>query len=344
MRNLVAALAVCTLGLALVVACGSTAAEIDPGADGGDGGTGPFGSADGSAAEGGRPLLPDGGFACLPGGETCCVNTDCCAGACVDGACAGADSDAGKSAACAAPGRDCTAHEDCCGGRCEPVTGQAGVKKCLDACRGEGVACTRAQDCCSLGCFGGKCAAQLCKLQSESCAADTDCCSGICDPGTKVCKIDLANSTCRPTGEVCGSGPQSGCCLSTKGDDLCHKDLDPKESRCGLPPTTCKGITAACATDAECCGGRCDPGTKKCAPACLPDGAACTACTTNGCVTQCGDCCSGGCVNGVCGAPPPGQATPGTPGAPKPLGTPCTDGAQCASGFCLGGFCDSPVR
>lgn len=159
------------------------------------------------------------------------------------------------------------------------------------------------------------------------------------------CDVDLANSTCRPTGEDCGKGPQSGCCGATKDDDLCDK-----EGRCGLPPGACRGQKATCAADGDCCSNHCDGASGTCTTLCA---AASASCTTGA------DCCTSSCTNGRCdGAPPvtppaggpaddaePGEPADGEPGVPAcaSIGAACTTGSSCCSALCLGGFCDQPV-
>jgi hypothetical protein len=284
---------------------------------------------------------------CTGDGTACTSGFGCCSGTCTSGACvgnvlgtAGASAPAGSAGGtCSAPGATCAMGPDCCSGLCEPVTGQAGVVQCLDACRADGVACTTAQDCCSLGCFGGVCTSKLCAIVGDSCAADADCCSGVCDPSTRQCNVDLANSRCRPTGEDCGKGPQSGCCGATKDDDLCDS-----EGRCGLPPGACRGQKATCTSNGDCCSNQCDPTTGTCVVTCAAAGATC--------VTG-ADCCTSSCTNGRCDAPPPapqpGSGAPeaGPPTAPgagcSAIGASCTDGSTCCSALCLAGFCDQPV-
>jgi hypothetical protein len=298
----------------------------------------------GAQADGGAPKV------CNTDGQQCAKGFDCCSGTCNANLCVGSalgspvDGGAGGTGAtgplsCDAPNAACKVSADCCSGLCEPVTGQAGVIQCRDACRADGVACATAQDCCSLGCFGGICTNQLCIKIGDTCAVNTDCCSGVCDPQKLECVVDQANSTCRPTGEDCGAGPQSGCCGATKDDDLCVN------GRCALPPGACKGLTASCTTGAECCNKNCDPTTHTCAlpVACVP---AAGACTTGA------DCCTSSCTNGSCDAAlPPGAGGGGgatlPDGAPAPTlcdptGASCTSAATCCSGLCLGGFCDVP--
>jgi hypothetical protein len=290
-----------------------------------------------------------GGKACNTDAAPCAKGFDCCSGTCTNNVCVGSAPGAsdggatgGGSLACGAPANACKVAADCCSGLCEPVTGQAGVIQCLDACRADGVACTTAQDCCSLGCFGGVCTAgKLCDTIGTACTTNAQCCSSVCDKVKGECAVDVANSTCRPTGEDCGSGPQSGCCGATDKNDLCVN------GRCTLPPTACKGLHATCATDGECCGKHCDTTTHTCEPAvaCVP--------TAGACVTG-ADCCASSCTNGKCDAPVPGGGAGGgggtlPDGAPvpnlcDPAGAGCATSATCCSGICLAGFCILPPR
>lgn len=271
-----------------------------------------------------------GNATCQGPGATCAKGFDCCAGTCNGGKCVAppATGDGGTAAgACLVPEADCTASASCCSGRCEPVTGKAGVIKCTDACKANGVPCARAQDCCSLGCFGGVCANKICVLNKGACNGNAECCSGICG-ADKTCAIDEVNSRCRPTGESCNTGPQQGCCLATPDNDLCDKTQEPK--RCMLPPTACKATSATCASDADCCSGFCDPGTKTCSTKCSPSAGKCTTGA---------DCCSGSCTNGSCDA-----VTTGDGGAPvcTAVAGSCTSNADCCTRLCFGGFCDVP--
>lgn len=219
------------------------------------------------------------------------------------------------------------------------MTGQAGVLHCTDACKADGVACTTAQDCCGLGCFGGVCStAHECTVEGGACKTAAECCSDICGADGR-CQIDDANSRCRPTGEDCSSGHQSGCCFATNDNDLCDKQTH----RCDAPPSECHGNQAVCAKDADCCSGHCGA-----------DGKCFTQCTaTAGACTTGLDCCGGSCTNGTCD--PPGTTTTVGTGADAgggtitgggsgaaPVGAPCTNSLQCASKFCLAGFCDIP--
>jgi hypothetical protein len=188
------------------------------------------------------------------------------------------------------------------------------------------------------------CAAKLCVLQGDSCQGNSDCCSNLCDPGKKKCIIDQANSTCRPTGETCNSGPQRGCCGRTASNDLCDKkNFNPP--RCIAPPEQCRGETAACASDAQCCGKVCDPATKTCKTACVAVAGACKAGA---------DCCTSSCTNGRCDAlppppppPPPGGGPvggtgPGGTGTCVPVTGTCATNADCCTAVCLAGFCAVP--
>jgi hypothetical protein len=288
--------------------------------------------------------IDGGATACVAADAACVRGFDCCSGTCTGSKCVGSapgpgpSGDGGSTAnpTCGAPKATCTQGSQCCSGSCQPVTGQAGVIQCRDACRADGVACTNAQDCCSLGCFNGVCAAKLCILQSEQCQTNAECCSNLCDPATKKCMIDQANSTCRPSGETCNSGSQRGCCGATPGNDLCDK-TNYNPPRCVNPPGLCKGQNATCAANAECCGGVCNPTTKTCAaPVCVPSAGACTTGA---------DCCSASCTNGSCDEPLPKPGADGGGGGQcLSAGLSCTDNAQCCTTFCVGGFCFLPPR
>ena len=280
----------------------------------------------------GAPDASPGSAGCRAASATCARGFDCCSGTCSAGACAGGapaitpGGSQGTGGACIAPSASCTTSPQCCSGLCEPVTGRAGVVECRDACRANGVACTTAQDCCSLGCFGGVCVDKLCAIVDDACAANADCCSGVCDPMTMRCGVDLANSTCRPTGEDCGKGPQSGCCGATHDNDLCGQD-----GRCVLPPGACRGQKASCADDTDCCSRHCDPASKTCTVVCAPIHAACKTGA---------DCCTSSCTNGTCDGPRPPSVDAGSVPSCAPIGSACTGGASCCSALCLAGFCD----
>jgi hypothetical protein len=368
------------LALAALIHCGSESTDVGGTGDDGGSETGTF-----SGGEGGGPTCKSVGSACVQGTECCvgsCTGTqcggvvadggtkacnganaacakgfDCCSGTCNGNLCvgstltgAGGDGGVGGPAAtaCTAPADSCTTSAQCCSGLCEPVTGQAGVIQCRDACRADGITCSDAQDCCSLSCTGGKCGGTICLVESESCTNNAECCSNLCDPDKHQCIIDAANSTCRPTGETCNSGPQRGCCGATPDNDLCDK-VDFNPPRCIAPPSQCKGDKATCTDDAQCCSGTCDPTTKSCLTQCVP---AAGACKTGG------DCCTSSCTNGSCDAPlpptPPGgtggtsgtSGTVGTGGAGTtclPVGNTCATAADCCTSLCLGGSCAIPA-
>jgi hypothetical protein len=288
-----------------------------------------------------------GAKACNMADAVCAKGFDCCSGTCNGGHCVGntlvsggGDGGAGSAVACIGPTTACTTGNQCCSGLCEPVTGMAGVIQCRDACRADGVACVDAQDCCTLACNGGVCGGTICRVESETCTVNSDCCSNLCDPATKKCLIDAANSTCRPTGETCNSGPQKGCCGATAANDLCDKSTNPP--RCIAPPSLCKGDKATCVADADCCNKHCDPASHTCGvAACVP--------AAGPCMTG-ADCCTSSCTNGSCDAPlpPPPPPTGGNPppptppGACLPVGSGCASAADCCTSLCLGGFCDIP--
>ena len=211
---------------------------------------------------------------CEAAGATCAHGIDCCGGTCTGGICQSivGVTPAGGGNVCISPGAVCTSDAACCSGRCEPVTGQAGVLHCTDACkRRRRCLHHRRRIAVDLGCFGGVAAtrAKECTEEGGACKANAECCSDICGADGR-CTIDAANSRCRPTGENCSSGPQSGCCFATNNNDLCDKETQ----RCEAPPGQCHGNQAVCAADGDCCSGHC--GTdKKCFTQCVATAGVC---------------------------------------------------------------------
>ncbi|MEO5725644.1 MAG: hypothetical protein ABI134_06955, partial [Byssovorax sp.] len=135
---------------------------------------------------------------------------------------------------------------------------------------------------------------------------------------------------------------------------------------CDRAPGTLEGHCAArvcslealdCATDDQCCSGRCDPSYYFCSAPCSQEGNfcatdldCCTGTTCNGqiCVAECSrnlcttsdDCCDKNpCVGGVCRAEcvPPATHNPCTPGGPleaTTIATACVDTICAADPFC----------
>ncbi len=224
---------------------------------------------------------------CLPLGETCVSDGDCCTRVCRTGTCL-------SGAACAAPGAACNRRSDCCSGRCEP-SNQGGGRVCTGYCRPDTSPCMGPHDCCSLACNGGLCGGPTCARIGEPCTSDPQCCEEHCDTQhNHVCDVPRRAQSCRPTGEACGGDAGVQCC-STACNFL--------TGRCDLGAIgPCREPSTPCMADTDCCsGGACVAST-------VPGGGlVCSAtCGTDGqlCATD-NDCCSH-----QCRGPLPSTCTP----------------------------------
>src|SRR5262245_45394209 len=75
--------------------------------------------------------------ACIPTGQSCAHDSECCAGnACVDGLC---------GSGCRQDGSRCTENKECCSGGCEGEPGNCEPARCNT----EGEACEWNADCCN---------------------------------------------------------------------------------------------------------------------------------------------------------------------------------------------------
>ena len=203
---------------------------------------------------------------------------DCCSGTCT-AACASARrwgppaADGGAvGGSCGAPAAACTMGPRLLQRPVRARDRRGRRRPCRDACRADGVACTTAQDCCSLGCFGGVCAQQALRDRRRHLRGQLRLLlRGLRPDARRSARSTSANSRCRPTGEDCGKGPQSGCCGATKDDDLCDDN-----GRCGLPPGACRGQKADVhERTADCCSSHCDAASKTCTTVCTATGGTC---------------------------------------------------------------------
>ncbi|HSC87679.1 MAG TPA: hypothetical protein VLC09_10430, partial [Polyangiaceae bacterium] len=215
--------------------------DTDAGGDSGD--------FSGDLDEGDLPL-------CLPAGDTCEGDSDCCSGVCDP-----ESKQCGSSIqACHSTGDTCEAGPDCCSLSCV-------VGRCAEECTSDNEACTNDAECC-----GGKCENELCvplnaacKTSGNTCDANTDCCSTLCQDG--ICA--LGASYCVQKGDVCrGSGDCcTGNCAIAEGEMLgtCGDAPDgPSNCSAGAAGTVCGDCN-------ECCSRLCAPfgpsGVKICQPA-----------------------------------------------------------------------------
>ena len=253
--------------------------------------------------------------------------------------------DAGSSSACSGggelskcevtldmpepPASGCTANSDCESQHCRDGSCQQAT--CDDRITNQG---ERSTDC------AGPCAARC--AAGQACGVDSDCDSGLrCPEDTQTCTAISCRDGVRDGDEVladCGGGVCPGCPVGTAcnvGSDCAAGVCE--DGVCAVPTcsdatsnqdetgTDCGGGCAGCATGGACNTGQdcesracdvggCAPGVLRCCQ--VPS---CTDGVSNGTES------SVDCGNDVCGA--------------CLLGRPCTQGAQCESGFCQGGTC-----
>lgn len=279
------------------------------------------------------------------GGTTCTNDDDCAIGFFCDpatSACAmnPADEDGGTTPRDAGentnPGRDGGVGYDGGGtGECQtdPECGTPPIdicvaNQCVKGCNEpDGIVCTGGTTCDASG---------HCVQPNMTCNVDTDCNPG---PPTQVCIANVCvfgcgvDPTLCQTGEICDSG--TGRCVTAPMPCMTDVDCSPPMSVCEAPQCVpgCNqpgGIQCAAPTP------MCDTATGRCtAGATCNLDADCTGtdeiCVNNACVIRCNA------TGGIqCVAPQVCNASTGRCVAGNlPLGDPCADDSQCASGFCF---------
>jgi hypothetical protein len=171
-----------------------------------------------------------------------------------------------------------------------------------------------------------------------ACGCGADCTSGFCVDG--VCCNSACGDTCKSCNTISAPGT---CTFVAAGDPPRSADVCPKSAvaTCGLDGTCdgkgdCRSYVMGSVCQAGTCDGASVGGIRVCdgAGSCVARSA--TVCapfncdtTTSACNTHCasdGDCAPNvKCVNGSCGK--------------RPTGAVCSDASQCASGYCVDGFC-----
>ncbi len=300
-------------------------------------------------------------YTCRAGGDLCYGDGDCCSNLCSKN-----DGSAGfcrtPSGGCIQDGLPCSSGTNCCTRVCsDPGTG---VKVCLPAsgCRMTGNSCTDAQACCGGGSNPNG------SVQCDKEVATDD--YGRCDNG----------QACNPVGNICGAVfnlPDGGTFTVNASQNCCNgKKESCKLDSSGIPrcfgggSTECpQGYTGeapccieegqVCQFKDQCCDGNpCVPdngGVLRCTKStCIPLGNACTPGT--------GTCCSGDCLPAgefghACQLPGTGGGTDGGTagdggmtsdagttdgGGCKPNGQMCSQSAECCSGTCENGTCQTP--
>lgn len=235
---------------------------------------------------------------CVAVGASCKRTLDCCGS--LEGH---ADCDTKTKACCKARGASCSANEPCCDGAGACDQDLCGGLACTEANED----CSQDTDCCSRICQNNRCSASICRQDTFNCTADKECCSGFCDPARQACAIP----------PVCAQADQ-GCSLPTDCCDDLACVVAPGRAQGTCQTSTCVALTLECATNEQCCSGRCDPTSFFCASSCSPGGGTCAADA---------ECCDGSCTNHVCA----GACSTSV----------CKANADCCSQHCFDGFCSA---
>lgn len=185
---------------------------------------------------------------CLPKGEKCQTDSQCCSWVCTSGKCS-----------CRADGEGCVYDKHCCSGNCKLKAGSAsGTCGCI----AEGGVCADASDCCSGACQNGKCAAggssgisatttatttpSICQQVGAVCAKDEDCCASLfCNATTKKCQQWSSQDESSTLGQPCNNN--SGFWELLDGQMVCVR-------------RQCKANGFTCTASAECCSSQCSGG------------------------------------------------------------------------------------
>ena len=148
---------------------------------------------------------------------------------------------------------------------------------------------------------GGGGGGPVCRTMGGACSAAADCCNPlVCTAG----KCQAQAPGCRGAGEVCAAN--SDCC-----------SLPCTGGKCQAQGPGCRGAGEVCGANSDCCSLPCTGGRCVAAPTCRGSG--------EGCATV-ADCCQPlVCQNGACAMAVMKTA----------FGGPCTNNAQCLSGYCL---------
>ena len=280
------------------------------------------------------------GQACT-GGEACasghckdgkCCDTECTAvcHTCATGACTVQES--GEDYPECAGASTCAA-----GGVCKPKPGQACTdgSACASGFCKDGVCCDEACDGACRSCLTGTCQAVKSGDDGPECVGDKTCdATGACLlKNGRTCSDgnQCASGHCAD-GKCCDAACQGVCksCVTGSCTTVIGADDAPQcsgDSTCDAAGACKKRNGQGCTGNVECASGHCKDG-KCCNTECT---ALCHSCATGTCIS----------VNGQDDQPEcTGASTCDATGACKPKpGQACTNGAQCASGFCKDGVC-----
>jgi len=262
---------------------------------------------------------------------------------CSNGVLDGDESDTdcgGPSCAPCGTGKTCFGGIDCASVHC--TAGQCVAPSCTDGlnngseseidCGGSCPPCGVAQICCVSGdCLTGNCVNGACQglPQGSACASPSLCQSGFCVDG--VCCNNSCTGTCRACSAAKkGSGANGTCGNVANGTDpdaecpgaaVCNGS-----GSCVAPNGTPCAVGAECQSgncvDSVCCNTTCASLCQACSMAKTGMASGTCANVTNG--TDPDNECPGVCNNGACASA---------------NGTACVINANCASNFCVDGFC-----
>ena len=315
------------------------------------------------------------GLCKLDNGQACAAGTACLSGTCTDGVCCNAAC-GGTCQACNVAGSTgtCTSIPN---GQ-DPANECPGNTSCngANACTlfANGVACTLSAECSSGSCVDGVCCNTACNGLCQACtAAKTGGTNGTCanitansDPdnecaGTAVCSAGACkkangdtcatnaeclsatcvdsvccNTACSGTCQACNVAGSVGSCANLPSGQDPANECPGNTSCSGAGSCVLFGNGTSCSANAECSSGSCVDGVC-CNTACNGTCQACSSAKTGGVNGACGNIlantdpdneCSGGQVcNGA------GTCTT------LPQGSACSVAADCATGFCVDGFC-----
>jgi hypothetical protein len=173
--------------------------------------------------------------------------------------------------------------------------------------------CDNATDCSDSDCAGGP-ACPSPRPKGQACTANTQCQSGFCADGV-CCDSACTGGDCDACSVEAGART-NGTCTILSVTTVCRVSAGACDA-----PEKCDGVSAACPPDAlQPTSYACRPSIGACdtAETCTAGGLACPSDVINCTVAPCS-------TNVACTG--------------LPVGSPCSVGTQCTSGFCVEGFC-----
>jgi len=185
---------------------------------------------------------------------------------------------------------------------------EEGICECVDI----GSPCFATDGCCTGYCLDGVCSENSCNDVGGTCQTTSDCCSSYCDVAAGICK-----STCQGTvGGSCDTGTYPGCCetMACNASNECETCV----------PLNNNPSLVTCTTALDCCNQGGNPAECNTSGVCVAglNGTGTNTCDT---YTECEGDSYWSCYDGVCQG--------------APLGDPCGQDIDCASGICIDDTC-----